>query len=131
MVTLLLYALGAVSALGFQSGSGGTDSATITTLTTDTLTVNTSLTMGAGTRIAQASGVLYIGMASGSTYVRMSNVGSASGTSYWYITKAGSALFKEKVQCPKFYFDSTKYLYLDSGALKYFDGTDAKTVVLQ
>ena len=36
----------------------------------------------------------------------------------------------EKVTSPKFYLDASRYIYLDNGTLKYYNGTSSQTIAL-
>ena len=119
------YSLGGVSALGFQSGSGGTNSATI-----GTLAVTTQLNMSTGTRIWTEQD-LYIGNEDSEGWVFMADVCSQSGSTYWSINEAGEAKFAQFVRSPKFYFDTSKYLYVSGYNLMFYDGQDSYKVKLE
>ena len=119
------YSLGAVSALGFQSGSGGTNSATI-----GTLAVTTQLNMSTGTRIWTEQD-LYIGNEDSEGWVFMADVCSQSGNTYWSINESGEAKFAQFVRSPKFYFDTSKYLYMSGYNLMFYDGQDSYKVKLE
>ena len=118
------YSLGGVSALGFSTGSSGTDSATITTLTTSSIS-------------------------NGSGNVKMGNICSSapsSGTANWTILTNGTATFKQitvtktsqtdtgelsavQVKSPKFYFDDyNHYLFVSSNKLYFYNGTTNKEI---
>ena len=119
------YSLGGVSALGFQSGSGGTNSATI-----GTLNITTQLNMTDATRISTPQD-LYIGNADSEGWVYMADICSQSGYSNWSIVESGEAKFATSVRSPKFYFDSSKYLYISGYNLMFYDGQDTYKVTLQ
>ena len=119
------YSLGGVSALGFQSGSGGTNSATI-----GTLNVTTQLNMTDATRISTPQD-LYIGNADSEGWVFVADMCSQAGSTYWSINESGEAKFATSVRSPKFYFDATKYLYMSGYDLMFYDGQDTYKVTLQ
>ena len=119
------YSLGAVSALGFQSGGSSTNAATI-----GTLNVTTQLNMTDGTRISTPQD-LYIGNEDSEGWVFMADMCSQAGYSYWSINEAGEAKFAAFVRSPKFYFDASKYLYVSGYNLMFFDGQDTYKVTLQ
>lgn len=119
------YSLGGVSALGFQSGSGGTNSATI-----GTLNVTTQLNMTDATRISTPQD-LYIGNADSEGWVFVADMCSQAGSTYWSINESGEAKFATSVRSPKFYFDSSKYLYISGYNLMFYDGQDTYKVTLQ
>ena len=123
-----LYALGGVSALGFQAGTGGTDSATISDLTSELVTLtflgsnDCTLENDAGNLILDTDG--------NSGYVKVCDLCSIDGDQFWEIRKSGIAIFSERVRSPRFYLDGTRYIYLDGTTLKYYNGTTSKTIVL-
>lgn len=123
------YSLGAVSALGFQSGSGGTNSATI-----GTLAVTTQLNMTDGTRISTPQD-LYIGNVDSEGWVFMADLCSQDGSNIWSIVNdpsyGGVAKFSGYVMSPKFYFDTSKYLYVSGYNLMFYDGQDSYKVKLE
>ena len=123
------YSLGAVSALGFQPGSGGTNSATI-----GTLAVTTQLNMTDGTRISTPQD-LYIGNIDNEGWVFMADVCAQASYSHWSIvddsTLGGIAKFSGYVRAPKFYFDTSKYLYVSGYNLMFYDGQGSYMVKLE
>ena len=119
------YSLGAVSALGFQSGGSSTNAATI-----GTLNVTTQLNMEDGTRISTPQD-LYIGNEDSEGWVFVADMCSQAGPSYWSVNEAGEAKFAAFVRSPKFYFDASKYLYVSGYNLMFFDGQDTYKVTLQ
>ena len=119
------YATGSVSALGAQTGSSGSIAA---------LTITESITFNDnsdGGEITTNGGPLTISTDNNSDWIMMDDVCSGDGQAYWSIQMDGKAFFANKCQSPKFYLDSTRYIYLDSGTLKYFDGTNSRTISLE
>ena len=123
------YSLGAVSALGFQSGSGGTNSATI-----GTLNVTGQINMTSETRISTPDD-LYIGSPDSEGWVYMADLCSQDGSTYWSIVHdsslGGIAKFSGYVRAPKFYFDASKYLYVSGYNLMFYDGQESYRVKLE
>ena len=124
-----LYALGGVSALGFQAGSGGTDYATISSLNTNLITFPDNDDNDCS--IKNNDGSLVLDTDGNSGYVKTCDLCSINGSSNWLIGIGGNAFFSDRVRSPKFYVDNTRYIYLDGTTLKYFDGSTSKTIVLQ
>jgi hypothetical protein len=93
-------ALGGVSALGI-GGAGGTDSATISQLTSDDIYVSGSVN-------AQDD--------------------------LWYINTDGfhhdGNIDCNHMTAARFYLDSSRYIFLQNGILKYYDGSTARTITL-
>ena len=134
-----LYALGGISALGFNSGSGSTNSATI-----GTLNVTGQLNMATETRISTPEN-LYIGNDHSEGYVYMADMASQAGANKWRFGEEGTLFVKNSIsvgtdvssksgytggfiQSPRFYLDNTRYLHLDGNVLMYFDGLTDRTV---
>lgn len=134
-----LYALGGISALGFNSGSGSTNSATI-----GTLNVTGQLNMATETRISTPED-LYIGNDHSEGYVYMADMASQVGANKWRFGEEGTLFVKNSIsvgtdvssksgytggfiQSPRFYLDNTRYLHLDGNVLMYFDGLTDRTV---
>lgn len=118
------YATGFVSALGAQTGSSGSIAA---------LTITESITFhdnSDGGEITTNGGPLIISTDNNGDWIMMDDVCSGDGQAYWSIQMDGKAFFANKCQSPKFYLDSTRYIFLDSGTLKYFDGTNSRTIQL-
>lgn len=118
------YATGFVSALGAQTGSSGSIAA---------LTITESITFNDnndGGKITTNGGPLIISTDNNSDWIQMDDVCSGDGQEYWKIQMDGKAFFANKCQSPKFYLDSSRYIYLDSGTLKYYNGSTSKTIVL-
>jgi hypothetical protein len=94
------YALGGVSALGI-GGAGGTDSATISQLTSDNIYVST---------------------------------GVNDQDDPWYINTNGlhhnGNIDCNHMTAARFYLDSSRYIFLQNGILKYYDGSTARTITL-
>lgn len=136
-----LYALGGISALGFNSGSGSTNSATI-----GTLNVTGQLNMATETRISTPED-LYIGNDHSEGYVYMADMASQAGANKWRFGEEGTLFVKNSIsvgtdvssksgytggfiQSPRFYLDNTRYLYLSGNVLMYFDGLTDRTVAM-
>lgn len=122
-----LYATGGVSALGMSAGVSQLDA-----MTFNYVTINNNLEFGAASRITHAvtndDRTLYIGNSDNSGWVALQDVCSQSGVSYWKIMANGEAFFAEKVQSPKFYLDSTRYLYINGGTLYYYNGSTSRQI---
>ena len=121
------YATGGVSALGMSAGVSQVDA-----MTFNYVTINNNLEFGAASRITHAvtsdDRTLYIGNSDNSGWVALQDVCSQRGESYWKIMANGEALFAEKVQSPKFYLDSTRYLYINGGTLYYYNGSTSRQI---
>ena len=121
------YATGGVSALGMSAGVSQVDA-----MTFNYVTINNNLEFGAASRITHAvtnnDRTLYIGNSDNSGWVALQDVCSQSGVSYWKIMANGEAFFAEKVQSPKFYLDSTRYLYINGGTLYYYNGSTSRQI---
>ena len=109
-----LYALGSVSALGF---GGGPSSTSITNLTvTNTLTIN-----GGGT--IASDGELYIGNSANDATIYVNDICSMINHNLWSIgAETGYANFA-RVTSPRYYLDSTRYLYLSGTHLYFYNGS--------
>ena len=122
-----LYATGGVSALGMSAGVSQVDA-----MTFNYVTINNNLEFGAASRITHAvtndDRTLYIGNSDNSGWVALQDVCSQSGVSYWKIMANGEAFFAEKVQSPKFYLDSSRYLYINGGTLYYYNGSTSRQI---
>ena len=125
--SLNFYATGGVSALGMSAGVSQLDA-----MTFNYVTINNNLEFGAASRITHAvtndDRTLYIGNSDNSGWVALQDVCSQSGVSYWKIMANGEAFFAEKVQSPKFYLDSTRYLYINGGTLYYYNGSTSRQI---
>lgn len=125
--SLNFYATGGVSALGMSAGVSQLDA-----MTFNYVTINKNLEFGAASRITHAvtndDRTLYIGNSDNSGWVALQDVCSQSGVSYWKIMANGEAFFAEKVQSPKFYLDSTRYLYINGGTLYYYNGSTSRQI---
>lgn len=125
--SLNFYATGGVSALGMSAGVSQVDA-----MTFNYVTINNNLELGAVSRITHAvtndDRTLYIGNSDNSGWVALQDVCSQRGISYWKIMANGEALFAEKVQSPKFYLDSTRYIYVNGGTLYYFNGSTSRQI---
>lgn len=127
------YALGAVSALGFSSGSGST--------AIDNLTVNSSVKMEDYS--GSSLNVLSVTKATSATTVNYLNIGEAWSALYHdtriygynvqlvsgngaYITSmngSGKVTFPNYIQASRFYLDSSRYIYLSGSSLYYYNGS--------
>ena len=122
-----MYATGGVSALGMSAGVSQVDA-----MTFNYVTINNNLEFGAASRITHAvtndDRTLYIGNSDNSGWVALQDVCSQRGLSYWKIMANGEAFFAEKVQSPKFYLDTTRYIYVNGGTLYYFNGSTSRQI---
>lgn len=124
-----LYALGGVSSLGINAGSGGTDSATITTLTTNRVNVgntNQYLTKGdiSGTDILLLHSNTTIMLDATNGVAVNGSLSSYSGT--WLIGNIGGD--QNSARFSRLYLDNTRYLYVNSGTLYYYNGSTSKQI---
>ena len=94
------YALGGVSALGI-GGAGGTDSATIGQLTSDDISVSTS-----------------VNDQNNRWYINTNVLHHNGNIDCNYMTAA------------RFYLDNSRYIFLQNGILKYYDGSTVRTITL-
>lgn len=125
-----IYALGSVSALGFQSGGISPNSATFGSIDVGQLDVSQGISLDDGVRISTPYS-LYIGNDESLGWVYMANMCSQADSSKWSITEDGIAKFSKSVRAPKFYLDNSRYLYLSSDSttkLMYYNGTTSKEV---
>jgi hypothetical protein len=109
-----LYATGGVSALGMSAGASS-----IEAMTLDYLTVKHQISINDGDFESKifndASGNLVL---SGSEGLKVN--------SDLFIER--NYVYAEGVQAKMFYFDSTRYLYVSSGTLYYYNGSTSKQV---
>ena len=125
-----IYALGSVSALGFQSGGISPNSATFGSIDVGQLDVSQGISLDDGVRISTPDS-LYIGNDESLGWVYMADMCSQADSSKWSITEDGTAKFSKSVRAPKFYLDNSRYLYLSSDStpkLMYYNGTTSKEV---
>lgn len=109
-----LYALGGVSALGFQSGG--------TSTSISTLNVTSQLNMANESRIYTDES-LYIGSPDSNGWVYLADCCSQVGPSKWSIGSDNGAAKFMRVTSPLFYLDDTHYLRYNSGHLQFYNGT--------
>ena len=122
-----LYATGGLSALGMTAGVSSIDAMTFGYLT---VTEKLTLDDGSGKGIIESGGgPLYIRTYDNNDYVMMGDMCSEDGSGSWRILMDGEAHFT-KIYSPRFYLDGTHYFFLDSGVLKYYNGSTTKTVQL-
>ena len=111
-----LYATGGVSSLGMSAGNSSIDA-----MTFNYVTVNNRITLkGSGHShyiYGDSNGCLVI---DGSEYILFENDIDTNGNS---INTNGGDIYARR-----FYLDSSRYIYLDDGTLKYFNGTTSKTI---
>ena len=125
-----IYALGSVSALGFQSGGISPNSATFGSINVGQIDVSQGISVEDGARISTPDS-LYIGNDESLGWVYMADMCSQADSSKWSITEDGTAKFSKLVRAPKFYLDNSRYLYLSSDStpkLMYYNGTTSKEV---
>lgn len=122
-----LYATGGLSALGMTAGVSSIDA-----MTFGYLTVTNKLTLDRGDGVGvieSGGGPLYIRTYDNNDYVMMGDMCSEDGSDSWRILMDGEAHFT-KIYSPRFYLDGTHYFFLDSGVLKFYNGSTTKTVQL-
>lgn len=124
-----LYALGGVSSFGINAGSGGTDSATITTLMTNRVNVgntNQYLAKGdiSGTDILLLHSNTTIMLDATNGVAVNGSLSSYSGT--WLIGSIGGD--QNSARFSRLYLDNTRYLYVNSGTLYYYNGSTSKQI---
>lgn len=125
-----IYAIGGVSALGFQSGGISPNSATFGSINVGQIDVSQGISVEDGARISTPDS-LYIGNDESLGWVYMADMCSQADSSKWSITEDGTAKFSKLVRAPKFYLDNSRYLYLSSDStpkLMYYNGTTSKEV---
>lgn len=107
------YSLGGVSALGFTAPQSSLDAfridyLTSTNISTQTVDVATQMNLGsANCNIKVNSSSLTINAPAGLTLVTNSGYG---------------------LRASRFYLDATRYIYLDGTTLKYYNGSQSKTI---
>ena len=105
------YATGGVSALGVGTGGSVTN-----------LAISGKISFSDNYEIKVNAGDLYIGDSTSEQYVRISDMCSWDGNTNWYITTNGNARFA------KIYLDATRYIYVSSGTLYYYNGSTSKAI---
>lgn len=105
------YATGGVSALGVGTGGSVTN-----------LAISGKISFSDNYEIKVNAGDLYIGDSTSEQYVRISDMCSWDGSTNWYITTNGNARFA------KIYLDATRYIYVSSGTLYYYNGSTSKAI---
>ena len=111
--TANFYATGGVSALGVGTGGSVTN-----------LAIAGKISFSDNYEIKVNAGDLYIGDSTSEQYVKVSDICSWNGSSNWYITTNGVARFQ------RIYLDSSRYIYVSSGTLYYYNGSTAKEIAL-
>jgi hypothetical protein len=105
------YATGGVSALGVGTGGSVTN-----------LAISGKISFSDNYEIKVNAGDLYIGDSTSEQYVKVSDICSWNGSSNWYITTNGVARFQ------RIYLDSSRYIYVSSGTLYYYNGSTSKAI---
>ncbi len=129
-----LFATGGVSALGFTAPQSSIDN-----MTFDTLKVNNKLIIGDDNwYIKKSSDDLYFGSDGGYIFsncridadgwVFTPYIRSDSGNNVWHIDDEGGALFSKQCTSPRFYFDSSRYLYVNGSILYYYNGQTSRAI---
>ena len=112
------YATGGVSALGMSAGTSSIDA-----MTFNYVTINNQMSIKGSGFLHQiygdSDGNLVI---NGSEFILFGNDINTNG---YNIYMNGGDIYARR-----FYLDRTRYIYLDNGTLKFYDGTTSKTVVL-
>lgn len=111
--TANFYATGGVSALGVGTGGSVTN-----------LAISGKISFSDNYEIKVNAGDMYIGDSTSEQYVKVSDICSWNGSSNWYITTNGVARFQ------RIYLDSSRYIYVSSGTLYYYNGSTAKEIAL-
>ena len=133
-----LYATGGISALGMQAGTSSVNAMTFNYVTINSrLTLPSNIVAGTSPTIRRQSGdsdCIYLFYDDATSkissysyyYNQYDNVGlCGSDHNYdetWVIDPDGCARFK------RLYLDATRYLYISSGTLYYYNGTTSKQV---
>ena len=123
-----IYATGGVSALGMMAGVSELDA-----MTFGYMNITNQLTFSDadyGGIIDTRGGDLIIGTSNNNAYIMVDDICSSDGHESWLIETTGVAFFSASCQSPKFYLDGTHFFFLDSGVLKFYNGSTAKTVQL-
>lgn len=114
-----LYALGGISALGMSSGNSGTIAADLVPETGEYYSLGNN-SVGWKALYLEDNGESVDLNVNGDGYLEL------TGTSQGF-----SLLVNGDVYANRFYLDTIRYLVVDSGTLKYYNGTTFKTVMLQ
>lgn len=115
------YSLGGLSGLGFTAPQDSLEAFRIDYLTSTNIQTTT---MGISGRLSLGSANCYI--EAGSTGNLTINASSG-------LTLGNSNIFSDPIgglHASRFYLDSTRYIYLDGTTLKYYNGSQSKTIVL-
>lgn len=112
-----LYATGGVSALGMSAGASSIDA-----MTFGYVTINNEIDFSDNYVIKVNNDDMYIGDSNNDAYVRFSDMCSWDGTDNWKIETNGHAHFV------RLYLDATRYLFVDSGILYYYNGSTNKQI---
>lgn len=112
-----LYATGGVSALGMSAGASSIDA-----MTFGYVTINNEIDFSDNYVIKVNNDDMYIGDSNNDAYVRFSDMCSWDGTDNWKIETNGHARFA------RLYLDETRYLFVDSGILYYYNGSTNKQI---
>lgn len=112
-----LYVTGGVSALGMSAGTSSIDA-----MTFGYVTINNEIDFSDNYVIKVNNDDMYIGDSNNDAYVRFSDMCSWDGTDKWKIETNGHARFA------RLYLDATRYLFVDSGILYYYNGSTNKQI---
>ena len=116
-----IYATGGVSALGFTNPLSSLDAFTINYLTSTNVSTQT---IDVATKINLGPSNCYIQGSSGGSVTINAPSGLTLGSSGVIADPTGG------LRASRFYLDSTRYIYLDGTTLKYYNGSQSKTIVL-
>ena len=121
------YATGFVSALGLSSGSGGQIGFDLIPSTSESYSLGSAANGWKELRLADNG-------EDGRIYVSGDGVTIFSSTNEVHIDGdliASLDVYSRYTKASRFYLDSSRYIYLDNGVLKYYNGTTAKTISLE
>ena len=115
-----LYALGGISALGMSSGTNGKIAANLIPETSESYTLGNDSYGWSELYLADNGG--------GTVTLGVDGDGNLTltGTSQGF-----SLMVNGDVYAGRFYLDTLRYLFVQSGTLKYFNGSTTKTIMLQ
>lgn len=121
------YATGFVSALGLSGGSGGQIGFDLIPSTSESYSLGSSVNGWKELRLADNG-------EDGRIYISGDGVTIFSSTDEVHIDGdliASLDVYSRYTKASRFYLDSSRYIYLDSGVLKYYNGSTAKTISLE
>lgn len=120
------YATGGVSALGLSTGSGGQIDFDLIPSSSETYKLGSSTKGWKELRLADNG-------EDGRIYVSGDGVTIFSSTDEVHVDGdliASLDVYSRYTKASRFYLDSSRYIFLDNGTLKYYNGSMSKTIVL-